>query len=117
MDDEARCRSWIDWNLANYRDHGFGLWVIESLEDGAPLGDCGLTFQEVAGDTMLEIGYHSIEAHRGRGYATEAAAACRDYASDVLGCRNRLLHRRSTECAVDLCRLSHPRCPDNFHQR
>jgi RimJ/RimL family protein N-acetyltransferase len=85
MDDEARHRSWIDWNLANYRDHGFGLWVIELLDGRAQLGDCGLTFQDVAGNKMLEIGYHLVEEYRGRGYATESAAACRDYAFDVVG--------------------------------
>lgn len=85
MNEETRHRSWIQWNLANYHDHGFGLWVIERLEDGSPLGDCGLTLQDVAGNEMLEIGYHLIEEHRGRGYATEAAAACRDHAFDVVG--------------------------------
>lgn len=85
MDNEARHRSWIDWNLTNYHDHGFGLWVIELLDGGVPLGDCGLTFQNVAGTKMLEVGYHLVEHHRDRGYATEAAAACIDYAFDVVG--------------------------------
>ena len=85
MDRASGHRSWIEWNLANYRDHGFGLWVIERIDDGSPLGDCGLTFQNVAGDEMLEIGYHLIERHRGLGYATEAATACRNYAFDVVG--------------------------------
>lgn len=85
MDDEARHRSWINWNLANYRDHGFGLWVIELLDGRVQLGDCGLTYQDVAGNKMLEIGYHLVEDHRGRGYATEAAMACRDYAFEVVG--------------------------------
>lgn len=84
MADEDRYRSWIEWNLANYRDHGFGLWVIELLEGATPLGDCGLTFQDVAGNEMLEVGYHLVEEHRGRGYATEAAAACLDYAFEVV---------------------------------
>lgn len=84
MGDEGRHRSWIDWNLANYCDHGFGLWVIELFDGGARLGDCGLTFQDVAGSKMLEVGYHLVEEHRGRGYATEAAAACLDYAFDVV---------------------------------
>ncbi|HUG08173.1 MAG TPA: GNAT family N-acetyltransferase [Acidimicrobiia bacterium] len=84
MGDEARHRSWIDWNLASYRDHGFGLWVIELLDGAAQLGDCGLTFQDVAGIKMLEVGYHLVEEHRGRGYATEAAAVCLDYAFDVV---------------------------------
>jgi RimJ/RimL family protein N-acetyltransferase len=33
----------------------------------------------------LEVGYHIRVALQGRGLATEAAAACRDYARDVLG--------------------------------
>lgn len=84
MDDEDRHRSWIEWNLANYRDHGFGLWVIELLDGAVTLGDCGLTFQDVAGNEMLEVGYHLVEEHRGRGYATEAAAACLDHAFEVV---------------------------------
>jgi RimJ/RimL family protein N-acetyltransferase len=34
--------------------------------------------------TELEVGYHIRAALQGRGLATEAAAACRDYARDVL---------------------------------
>jgi Acetyltransferase (GNAT) domain len=33
----------------------------------------------------LEVGYHVRTALQGRGLASEAAAACRDYARDVLG--------------------------------
>jgi RimJ/RimL family protein N-acetyltransferase len=65
MDGEAKQRSWIDWNLARYRDHGLGLWVIELLDAGAQLGGCGLTIQEVAGHEMVEIGYHLVEESRG----------------------------------------------------
>jgi len=35
--------------------------------------------------TELEVGYHVRAALQGGGLATEAAAACRDYARDVLG--------------------------------
>jgi Acetyltransferases, including N-acetylases of ribosomal proteins len=48
-------------------------------------GDCGLTPQVVDGVTELEVGYHVVPALQGRGYATEAAAACRDYARTALG--------------------------------
>jgi RimJ/RimL family protein N-acetyltransferase len=34
--------------------------------------------------TELEVGYHIRATLQGRGLATEAAAACRDYARDVL---------------------------------
>jgi RimJ/RimL family protein N-acetyltransferase len=33
----------------------------------------------------IEVGYHVTTALQRRGYATEAAAACRDYARDLLG--------------------------------
>ena len=33
----------------------------------------------------IEVGYHVRRSLQGRGYATEAAAASRDYARDVLG--------------------------------
>ena len=74
---------WIDWNRRLYRMHGYSLWLI-STGDGF-IGDCGLTPQVVDGVTELEVGYHVRTAVQGRGYATEAAAACRDYARIVLG--------------------------------
>lgn len=72
---------WIEWNLGGYRDHGHGLWIIET-RDGEFLGDCGLTRQLVDGVQELEVGYHVRTAMQGRGYATEAAAACRDAARE-----------------------------------
>jgi RimJ/RimL family protein N-acetyltransferase len=74
---------WIDWNRRLYRTHGYGLWLV-SDGDGF-IGDCGLTPQMVDGVTELEVGYHVRTAAQGHGYATEAAAACRDYAAAVLG--------------------------------
>ncbi|MDR2996558.1 MAG: GNAT family N-acetyltransferase [Microbacterium sp.] len=75
--------AWIAWNERNYAEHGFGLWIVET-HDGQFVGDCGLTWQEVNGVRRLEVGYHVVAALQGRGYATEAATACRDYARDVL---------------------------------
>lgn len=79
----AEAADWIAWNLANYATHGYGLWLIETL-DGAFVGDCGLTWQEVNGVPALEVGYHVRAAFQGRGLATEAAAASRDFARDQL---------------------------------
>ncbi len=73
---------WIDWNRRLYRTRGYGLWVIST--GGSFAGDCGLTPQVVDGVTELEVGYHVSPAWQGRGYATEAAMACRDYARTVL---------------------------------
>ena len=76
-------QAWIDWNKRNYFEHGFGLWIIETKAAGF-VGDCGLTRQAVNGRPELEVGYHMRAEMQGRGYATEAAAACRDFAREIL---------------------------------
>ena len=79
MADRARVRAWIDWNLRNYEEFGFGLWAMERREGGPMIGDCGLTYQDVEGRSELEVGYHVKLSERGKGYATEAARACLAY--------------------------------------
>lgn len=76
--------SWIDWNQRNYAEYGHGLWIIETIS-GEFVGDCGLTWQDVNGTRRLEVGYHVLPHWQGQGLATEAAAACRDFARDRLG--------------------------------
>lgn len=71
--------AWISRNQDRYFEHGYGLWIIETLA-GEFVGDCGLTWQEVNGVSKLEVGYHVVAAWQGQGLATEAAAACRDLA-------------------------------------
>lgn len=67
---------WIDWNLGHYRDHGHGLWVLESKETGDLLGDCGLIPQTVDGRREVEVGWHVRRDHQRKGLATEAAREC-----------------------------------------
>jgi RimJ/RimL family protein N-acetyltransferase len=78
-------RAWIDWNRRLYRERRIGLWRIERRDSGEFVGDCGLTPQVVEEVEQIEVGYHVRRALQGLGYATEAAAACRDFARDVLG--------------------------------
>lgn len=85
--DRDEALAWIGWNQRLYRDEGFGLWLITLRATGEFVGDCGLTPQEIEGITDLEVGYHVRADLQGRGYATEAAAACRDYARDVLAAK------------------------------
>lgn len=75
----AETQYWIDSNRRRYAEDGVGLWIIETLA-GDFIGDCGLTWQVVDGQKQLEVGYHVLHKQQGLGYATEAAAACREYA-------------------------------------
>jgi len=76
-----QAEAWIAWNQRNYAEHGYGLWIIETHE-GDFVGDCGLTWQAVNGVKKLEVGYHVAPRWQGQGLASEAAAACRDFARE-----------------------------------
>jgi RimJ/RimL family protein N-acetyltransferase len=77
--------SWIAWARSSYDANGFGLWAVERTADSAFLGDCGPMLQPVEGELVPEIGYHIVRREWGRGYATEAALACRDLVLGDLG--------------------------------
>jgi RimJ/RimL family protein N-acetyltransferase len=88
MADPNNVRAWIEWNLRNYDELGFGLWAVELKVSGEFIGDCGLTYQDVEGGTELEIGYHVIWRERAKGYATEAARACLDFGFSHAPCES-----------------------------
>ena len=83
--DHEAAEGWIRWNQRNYEAYGFGLWALELRETGEFAGDCGITMQLVEDDRKHEVGYHVMEHLRRRGLATEAGAACRDWALETLG--------------------------------
>jgi RimJ/RimL family protein N-acetyltransferase len=76
---------WIGRQIGRYA-MGAGLLGVVLRDSGTLIGDCGLVWQEVEGVEEPEIGYHVHREHQGRGYATEAARAVRDYAFGTLGC-------------------------------
>lgn len=78
--DEAKVRSWIEWNLQNYKEYGFGLWAVTRKETGEFIGDCGVTIQDIDGEQLPEIGYHIHKRYWRRGFGSEAARAVRDWA-------------------------------------
>ena len=76
---------WLDRRIAQYGQWGFSLWAVILKETGGLIGQCGLTMQSWNGKEVLEIGYLFNRAYWHRGYAIEAAGACRKYAFEVLG--------------------------------
>ena len=76
---------WIDWNISSYKEYSHGLWAVILKEGDLFLGDCGITLQEIDGETLPELGYHIKKEYRGKGYAAEAAYGCMQYAFDRLG--------------------------------
>ena len=84
---DEEVQAWLDRQLERYRKWGFGLWAVILKENGAMIGQCGLTMQPWKGEDVLEIGYLFERAYWHRGYATEAARACRVYAFDTLNAK------------------------------
>lgn len=78
--DAVGVQRWLDWSLDNYQKHGFGLWVIELKDSGAPIGDAGITMQPIDGEWLPEVGYHVHKDYWRRGYGSEAASGARDWA-------------------------------------
>ncbi len=104
--DHAGVEQWIARNRQRYKDDGVGLWamLLKSSSGGAHtlvrtesngaartrtevsapqfelVGDCGIILQEVDGERLYEIGYHLRRDLWRQGLASEAAAACRQWA-------------------------------------
>lgn len=83
--DRKGVEEWIDKNIGRYQRDGHGLWAMVLKDSGELIGDCGCTLQEVEGTNHVEVGYHVRRDLWGRGYATEAAWACMEYAFNRLG--------------------------------
>ena len=80
--DREKTRAWIDRWIADY-ERGLGLLAIEERTTGGLVGDCGPSLQQVDDAAFVELGWHVRGDRQGRGYATEAGAACRDRAWQV----------------------------------
>jgi RimJ/RimL family protein N-acetyltransferase len=81
--------------IAGWRSDGFGLFTTVRKDDEVVIGRVGLivwnpetwqvTSADANGPTELEVGYTIGRPFWGLGYATEAAAASRDFALRELG--------------------------------
>ena len=82
---DEEVRQWLQNQLRRYREDGFGLWGVLLRGCGTFIGQCGLTVQPWGERRVIEVGYLFERAFWHRGYATEAAVACKEYAFSVLG--------------------------------
>lgn len=78
-------RGFLERMLESYKDNGFGLWAVVEKATGNLIGYCGLHKVKI-NDTeeKIELAYRIYKKLWGKGYATEAATAVRNYAFDIL---------------------------------
>ena len=69
--------------MAMIAREGFGLWLVERRGDHTPIGVCGLIRRPRLAD--VDLGFAFLPAHRGQGYAFEAAEATLQHAKVVQG--------------------------------
>jgi RimJ/RimL family protein N-acetyltransferase len=67
-------RTMLETHAGTQERLGFSVWAVVERQTGDVIGDAGFGILEPTGD--VELGYTLARAYWGRGYATEAAAAC-----------------------------------------
>lgn len=67
----------------SYRDHGYGLYVVEARPSAIPLGICGFVRRPALHDP--DLGFALLPEHEGQGFAFEAAAAVLEFGRRTLG--------------------------------
>lgn len=79
----GRARAYIDFIQQQYEERGIGRWATIEKETGAFIGWSGLKLntEEVMNghSNYYDIGYRFRPEFWGKGYATEASIAARDY--------------------------------------
>lgn len=81
---DSEVDTWLNNQLRRYKDDGFGLWAVILKDTNEFIGQCGLTVQNIGEKEVVEVGYLFKKAHWHKGYATESAIACKNYAFNTL---------------------------------
>ncbi len=79
--------AWIERNIVNYAQRGFGRWAVIERASETLIGDCGIVLLEVAGVIEHDLGYIIHHRYWNQGYATEIGGAAKEYAISELGIR------------------------------
>lgn len=75
-----RCKIWFKRVYNRYENGTGGMNALIDKQTGAFVGQCGLLIQTIDEMEELEIGYAIMPAFRGKGFASEAAQKCKDFA-------------------------------------
>jgi RimJ/RimL family protein N-acetyltransferase len=74
----------LEWNLQQWKENGFGLWLFYLKDTKEWVGRAGLRRVEVGGHEEIEIGYALMPQFWNLGLATEMTKACIEIAFEVI---------------------------------
>lgn len=77
---EKECENWYTRQFYRYKNNLGGMNALIEKKTGKLIGHCGLLVQTVDNITELEIGYSLLPTFWNKGFATESARKCRDFA-------------------------------------
>lgn len=81
---EDASRAWIERQMQNYQQHGFGRLALIERVSGELIGDCGIMPALIDGQPENDLGYIIFHTFWRQGYASEAAAAWLQHGFDLL---------------------------------
>jgi len=124
----AESDAMVERITAHIAEHGFGFFAAERKADGRLVGAIGLQIMaaDLPGAGAIELAWRLHPEAQGAGLAAEGAAACRDWAFEVLGAGEVLaitaeanLRSQAVMCRIGMSRdrsrdFNHPRlAPDH----
>ena len=74
------CEKWFDRQAARYENDEGGMNALIEKQSGKLVGNCGLLVQTIDQKSELEVAYSLLPFYRNKGFATEAAKKCIDFA-------------------------------------
>lgn len=77
---EELCQVWFDKVFHRYKNDLGGMNVLIDKNTNRLVGQCGLLVQTVEEQERLEVGYSMLPEFWEKGYASEAAQKCKDFA-------------------------------------
>ncbi len=97
----------LENHIAHWEQHGFGLYVLHRVKDGAVIGYCGLMSRTIDDQPETDIAYALKPDYWGHGYGTEAVRKVVDVAFKTLhlpslGCMVQMANKSSRH-VIDKC--------------
>jgi ribosomal-protein-alanine N-acetyltransferase len=81
---EEKTRDNFEWNLNQWKENGFGLWLFYLKDTKEWIGRAGLRRVEIENHEEIELGYALMPQFWKLGLATEMAKACVEIAFEVI---------------------------------